>query len=128
MWEEYQSNNCSSFFRDIWVETNPEVCDPLTEKINTITENLYIYDILRPIPAGALSKSRNPDFRAGKTVVGGTERSYKRGYTMAEYTPWLKHPLISEKSMGDHVFGAFLSDYVNDPKQRELLHIPEDVP
>jgi len=69
--------------------------------------------------------SANPEFRKGKAIVGGVEKHYKRGYTMSEYTPWLKHPFSNTH---EHVLGDFLTDYVNDPKQRELINIPTWVP
>jgi len=107
---------------------NKEVCEPILDKVDNITSNLYVYDLLRPIPDGALGQSRNPDFRVGKTVVGGVEKTYKRGYTMAEYTPWVKkNPLANKDLVDNHVLGAFVSDYANDPVLRKILHIPDYV-
>jgi len=62
-----------------------------------------------------------------KTMVGGQEKTYKRGMTYAEYTPWVKH-------FGDEMRntplknGDFLSDYVNNATVRDILHIPEYAP
>lgn len=58
-------------------------------------------------------------------MVAGTERKYKRGMTMAEYTPWLKHVNASSST---HLIGDGLSDYVNREDVRAALHIPTTVP
>lgn len=33
----------------------------------------------------------NDTSRFGVTTIGGEERTYKIGHTVAEYTPWLKN-------------------------------------
>jgi len=94
LYEDLKSNNCTEFFRDIWPTPNKEVCEPLMDQMYTLIENLYIYDLLRKPPAGHLS---SPEDRMGVAIVDGEEKIYKKGYTMSEYTPWLKnHPLFGQ--------------------------------
>jgi len=128
LYEDYVAANCTDYFREIWPMPNPEVCEPLNDQINDITQNLYIYDLLRPIPSSGGLKASDPE-RIGVAIVDGEEKYYKRGYTMAEYTPWLKkHPLANQEVVEEHILGDYVSDYVNDPKLRELINIPSDVP
>jgi carboxypeptidase C (cathepsin A) len=56
-------------------------------------------------------------------MVGGEEKTYKRGMTQAEYTPWLKH-LVNDRDL----MYAGLADYLNDEKVREALNIPQSAP
>jgi len=60
--------------------------------------------------------------RIGTTVVNGTERTYKRGKTKLEYTPWAPKTESNMKVEGD-----FLSDYLNSPKVRKAMNIPDFV-
>ena len=61
--------------------------------------------------------------RLQSVMVDGEQKTYKRGFTMQEYTPWLKygqtdnHPLL----------GSFMSDYLNRQDVRHALHIPSIV-
>ena len=53
----------------------------------TLTGGLNWYDLYRPVyPDGGLTAEE----RIGKTIIGGVEREYVRGFTHREYTPWLK--------------------------------------
>lgn len=44
--------------------------------------------------------------------------------TMKEYTPWAKH--ISDRS-NHPLLGAYMSEYVNRPDVRQVLHIPDHI-
>lgn len=56
-------------------------------------------------------------------MIGGEEKTYRRGMTMAEYTPWA-NPLLKENKFR---LGDYISDYMNTPEMREALNIPDDV-
>ena len=76
------------------------------EKMSTLTEDINWYDIYRiPNPLGAGKKALNASdhARMGSVNIGGVEKTYKRGYTFAEYTPWIKnHPgAKSQKVFGN---------------------------
>lgn len=62
--------------------------------------------------------------RMGETVIDGERRTYKRGMTMAEYTPF------AAMNFGDKahaVNGDFLTDYMNREDVRVAFNIPSDV-
>lgn len=74
-------------------------------------EDVNIYDLYRTNYGSSMLTANKP--RLAKSMVDGTERTYKRGHTMAERTPWLKtfygesHPAL-QKIVGDGQ-----SDYMN---------------
>lgn len=84
-----------------------------------MTSNLNWYDLYRPIYGGGLSG----EDRYGKTVIGGVEHKYKRGYTHREYTPWLNLP----KRDNEPVMGDAISDYFNIAEVRQALHISDKI-
>ena len=59
----------------------------------------------------------------GSAIVDGEVKEYKRGMTMAEYTPWVKHLMASEGP----ILGDYLSGYMNREDVREAFNIPTDV-
>ena len=62
--------------------------------------------------------------RMETTIVEGLEKTYKKGMTMGEYTPWLKHTLANQHLK---VSGDFLTEYVNRAEVRAAMNIPKDV-
>jgi GH25 family lysozyme M1 (1,4-beta-N-acetylmuramidase) len=58
----------------------------------------------------------------GSTVIDGVEKTYKRGKTMKEYTPWAKHILTSSKADGP-ILGIGVSDWMNRQDVRAALNI-----
>lgn len=62
----------------------------------------------------------------GETIIGGEKRTYQRGATYRQYTPWLAdilgddHPLLDTQMLGD-----FVSDWLNNAATRADLNIPE---
>jgi len=55
-------------------------------------------------------------------MVEGELKTYKRGMTQEEYTPWMKNTVKSKKLMGNGV-----TDYVNRQDVRRALHIPASI-
>jgi hypothetical protein len=95
--------------------------------MNTLIKDLNIYDLFRwniPDPSSASGEDR-----LGSVMIGGEEKVYKRGYTAAEYTPWLKHNPFLKLNLQDDpfVFSTFLTDYINNATTREAMHIPNNV-
>ena len=87
--------------------------------MNGLVSGLNWYDLYRKnTPLGL--KADDPE-RYGETEIGGVKHTYKRGKTMQEYTPWVRH------AKGDQVFGAPLTDYINLPETRKAMNIPESV-
>lgn len=59
--------------------------------------------------------------RYKEVIINGESKIYKRGRTMSEYTPWMRH-LESGKIVGDG-----LTDYINSKEVRAALNIPDKV-
>jgi len=85
-----------------------------------LTGDLNWYDLYRwNYPSAVVTA----DERFAEVVVDGITKTYKRGYTQKEYTPWIKHlPLNDEVIYGDYV-----TWYVNQPEVRAALNIPSYV-
>jgi len=58
-------------------------------------------------------------------MIDGKLQTYKKGYTMSEYTPWVKH---LKQSSEEVILGDYLSDYMNRQDVREAFHVPSDAP
>ena len=54
--------------------------------------------------------------------MNGIEKTYKRGKTKLEYTPWAEKTPNNMKVDGD-----FLTDYINSEAVRKALNIPDFV-
>lgn len=57
-------------------------------------------------------------------MVDGRNRTYKRGATRAERTPWIKSMFSEDHPMMTELLGDGMSDYLNRPDVRSALHIP----
>jgi hypothetical protein len=78
--------------------------------------DLYRYNSPDHTPAGHRPLVASSPERIGTTIINGEVRTYKRGYTMKEYTPWLKHhPMVMKNEI---VYGDIVSDFLNDEKVR----------
>jgi len=60
--------------------------------------------------------------RYAETTINGETRSYRRGYTPAEYTPWV-HALKASKT--HPLLGDYLSTYMNREDVRTAFNIPD---
>jgi len=60
----------------------------------------------------------------GKTLLNGKLETYERGFTMAQYTPWLQR--IFKDDEGPRL-GYTAADFLNRQNVRDLLHIPSKV-
>ena len=81
----------------------------------------------RPVYPSALL-SKQDDLRAnrmGQSVVNGEVKSYRRGYTKTEYTPWAKHLKAPENEV---ILGDYMTDYMNRADVRAAFHIPTEYP
>ena len=94
---------------------NPPACDTIWDQVNNATNELNEYDFFRKLyPDSALASNKNlkdSSSRYGEVEIDGEIRKYKRGFTLGEYTPWMK-PLLEKKT--EHpLLGAGLTDYLN---------------
>jgi len=120
--DEWDKNECIIYFNDVRPSGGVD-CEPIWDKIYAQIADLNIYDFFR---ANELSYPPDPssaEDRIGRSMVNGTEKTYRKGMTQAEYTPWLKH--IANK---DRLMYSSFTEYMNDEAVRTALHIPSDVP
>lgn len=96
--------------------------------------NIYdLHGLCYGAPSGGEENKVMADGDIGMSVVGGTIRAYKRGYSAADYTPWLfknRNKMLGEKNLKDSpacTAGHAVSDYLNDATVRAQLHIPDIV-
>lgn len=119
--DSMETNGCLFYGVDTWPHKGPASCEQVWDTINNMTGDLFIYDLYRVFKdTGSLKGEK----RYGSVMIGGQEKRYKRGRTVAEYSPWLKHHpqanlMINEMDQ--------LTDYVNKKETRAALHIPDEV-
>ena len=81
--------------------------------------HLNWYDLYRPL---IQYKSSSEADRHGETVIDGEIKTYRRGMTMQEYTPWASH-LSSDSSI---LLNDFVTDYMNREDTRKAFNIPKE--
>jgi len=117
----FEENNCVWYFNDFIPHKNAPICETTYAKFEQQTSHINWYDVYRTFYSGGLSASKSN--RVGTTKVGNEERTYKRGYTQAEYTPFVK----SIQKQYHQLLGDAVSDYMNRPDVRKAMHIPDKV-
>jgi hypothetical protein len=99
--------DCFKSFYDVLGHNGTDYCNEKWDKVMNLTGDLNWYDLFR--------KNYNTlgleESRYGSTYVDGELREYKRGFTMEEYTPWMKHSRSLESR--PRLMGNFVSDYMN---------------
>jgi hypothetical protein len=102
-------------------------CTKTWAQIEYLMKDLNIYDLYRyKYPVSLLERSekiRN-EGRMGSSIVGGEVKTYKRGMTMSEYTPWLNRGKINEN---EPILGDYFTDYMNREDVRAAFNIPTSV-
>ena len=109
---------------DVDLGTLDEKCAPLELKIQKYVNDLNWYDLYRPLLRYKTSQSSED--RMGYTIVDGEVKTFKKGMTMQEYTPWAKH-LIGENSDSGILLNDFLTTYMNQEAVRKAFNIPSNV-
>jgi len=129
MLDSYNENGCIIYFNNFRpTNGSNETCTSLFNQMSELTSDLNWYDLYRvPNPLGSAGKrvlKATDDERIGTVNIGGEERTFKKGYTFAEYTPWIKnHP----GAFSEHVFGDEVTTYINQADVRTALNIPTEV-
>jgi hypothetical protein len=62
----------------------------------------------------------------GHVMIDGKLKTYKRGMTQKEYTPWVKH--LKSSSSSEVIVGDYLTDYMNREDVRATFNVPTDAP
>lgn len=130
----FRKNNCTYYFNDFKNHTGPDGCNAVWDEINLITGDMNWYDLFRKnydtLTTHKSNKplvgKENPD-RIGVAIVNGEEKTYKRGFTKSEYTPWINHIKNAEPE-SEVVMGDFMTDYLNRDDVRTALHIAPYLP
>ncbi|CDW86436.1 carboxypeptidase c (cathepsin a) [Stylonychia lemnae] len=117
----FKQSDCHYYFNDVKKYPNKPECAAMWKTIQDARGNLNWYDLFRTeVPKGPILQAVN---REGSVMIDGVEKTYTRGFTMQEYTPWAKHLLTDTP----HVLGQSLSDYVNSQGLRDAFHIPSNL-
>lgn len=89
--QRYKEKNCKFFWNDIKDNSkNPPECEEIWEKVLVPLYELNVYDLFRKVYPDNALKMKSPEHRLKSVNVNGKDKTYKRGFTMAEYTPWVK--------------------------------------
>ena len=134
LYNEWTTNNCHKYFHDVFpnnVDTKGTTCYTVWNKLLDLTINTGVnwYDLYRKTYSGGLSASQGllqegvhdpndhsvtrplkGEERKAFTYVNGERKDYKVGYTMNEYTPWLKE-VYGES--GENSLSNYVSHYLN---------------
>lgn len=119
--DDWETQGCAAFFHNVRPATKTPECEAMAKRMGDLSGQLNWYDLYRhnyDLPMTAAD-------RMGETVINGERRTYKRGMTMAEYTPFATTILDSESAQA--VNGDFLTDYMNREDVRQAFNIPSDV-
>jgi hypothetical protein len=102
-------------------------CMDLFDKFSVDVEDINVYNIFGEcygLP-GKNGKKVGSAHERGLVKVGNELKSYKKYYTAADYTPWLKNRI---GELPPCVYGDPLLAYLNSAEVRSALHIPEQYP
>lgn len=125
---EFEEHDCHYYFYPGYSDhRNSLKCDELWEKINNLGADLNWYDLYRPVyPAAVLDKQKALKAnRHGSVMIDGQLKTYKKGYTQAEYTPFAR---VLQASNDPIILGDYMTTYMNRKDVREAFHIPSEVP
>jgi hypothetical protein len=122
--DTFQTNDCHYYFNDVKTHNNSKLCDDTWGLMNNLTNGpLNWYDLFRKTYPGS-PLILNSEERMAEAIVEGEVKTYKRGKTMKEYTPWAKHVLRSGEGP---ILGDGVSSYMNREDVRAALNIPKDL-
>lgn len=76
--DEWNGNGCVIYFNDVRPDIGVD-CEPIWDKISANIDDLNIYDFFRKNEVAI--PTRKLDDRMGKVIIGGEEKTYKRGMT-----------------------------------------------
>ena len=123
LWQEWDEEGCFYAFHDILPKKWGPKCDEMEARSNELTKDLNWYDLYRH-NWGSPFVTNSDSERYGTTVIDGETRTYKRGFTMQEYTPWAMHLQHAEGP----TLGTYVSDYMNQEEVRQAFNIPSSTP
>lgn len=113
-------NECFFSIDDIITKKNAIVCGHEYNKIWDYTSDLDWYDLFRKTYKS--KRSLESENRLGEVMINNEKKTYKRGYTIDEYTPWLNRGGLQSPLLGSSV-----SDYANRADVRRAMNIPHHI-
>lgn len=122
LYDLYNENNCFFTFNDAIPADNSVECQALFDDVLYLQAGLNWYDLYRPV-YGDLGRLKAEN-RMGEVEINGVKKTYKRGFTLEEYAPWLKDIGVQSNIL----LGDAVTDYINEPAVREALNIPDEAP
>jgi len=121
--DDWEAQGCNAYFHNVRPYTDTPECKAMAKRMMDLSGELNWYDLYRKNYDLNMVSAED---RMGETVIGGKTRTYRRGMTMAEYTPFAPQHVLDSPS-AQAVNGDFLTDYMNREDVRAALNIPEDV-
>lgn len=98
------------------LEENPK-CKELRKEFYELVEKVNVYDVYREC-------YYDDETRYGKALINGEYKTYKRGMTVQEYTPFLfKNNPELLKIVPPCVYGAGTADFFNRQDVRDAFHV-----
>jgi len=122
--DDWEKQGCQAYFHNVRPATKTPECIAMAGRMQELSGKLNWYDLYRinyALPYGG-------EHRMGETVIDGEKRSYRRGMTMREYTPWASHLLHSDAADVTLNGTDFVSDYMNREDVRAAFNIPSSAP
>jgi len=124
---EFQANDCNFYGNGVFKPDVPtKTCYELWARMQQLLIHLDPYDLFRQVYHDPNSSAHleSEQGRLGTSMVEGELKTYRKGMTRAEYTPWANNELVTESK---HRLGDYTSDYMNLEEVRNALHIPAEV-
>ena len=89
--DEYRSEGCDFYFYPGYrTEPATKNCKAMWARMKELSAKLNWYDLYRPTyPDTLLVANDDEEARISHTIINGEKRSYRRGMTPLEYTPWV---------------------------------------
>lgn len=104
------------------LEESPE-CAAIERQIDQLVSKVNVYDVYRKC------YHEDESNRLGSAMINGKLKTYKRGMTSKEYTPFLfRNEKNGYKSVPPCVYGSGQTDFFNKQEVRDALHIETDQP
>lgn len=129
MLDTFTANNCHYYFYPEYDTTEQsDICNQTWDDMNELAANLNWYDLYRPTYPESILTSNAKALKAGRqghAMIDGKVKTFRRGMTMSEYTPWVKHLKATNNEV---ILGDYLSGYMNREDVRKVLHIPAEAP
>lgn len=110
--DKFEANHCSF---DNLEET--EVCRDLKKQFYSLVDKVNIYDVYREC------YYEDETNRVGTAMINGELKTYKRGMTAREYTPYLFKNTKNLELIPPCVYGSGPTDFFNKQEVRDALHI-----